>query len=62
MIDVFDLLLIVTEIVKLSINGSNSSKGSALNVSHLTLCLLVSSADNLYKQFGPRSGPTKRRA
>ena len=28
----------------------------------LTLCLLVSSADNLGKQFGPRSGPTKRRA
>ena len=28
----------------------------------LTLCLLASSADNLYKQFKPRSGPTKRRA
>ena len=25
----------------------------------LTLCLLVSSADSLCKQFGPRSGPTK---
>ena len=25
----------------------------------LTLCLLVSSADSLYKQFGPRSGPTQ---
>ena len=24
-----------------------------------TLCLLVSSADNLWKQFGPRPGPTK---
>ena len=24
---------------------------------NLTLCLLESSADNLYKQFGPRSGP-----
>ena len=24
--------------------------------------LLVSSADNLYKQFGPRLGPTKGRA
>ena len=23
------------------------------------ICLLVSSADNLGKQFGPRSGPTK---
>ena len=27
----------------------------------LTLRLLVLSADNLGKQFGPRSGPTKRR-
>ena len=27
-----------------------------------TLCLLVSSADNLFKQLGPRSGLTKRRA
>ena len=25
-------------------------------------CLPVVSADKLYKQFGPRSGPTKRRA
>ena len=25
----------------------------------ITLCLLVSSADNFCKQFGPRSGPTK---
>ena len=25
-------------------------------------CLLVSSADNLCKQFGPRSGPTKHQA
>ena len=30
--------------------------------SELTLRLLVSSADNLSKKFGPRSGPTKRRA
>ena len=28
----------------------------------LIICLLVSAADNLYKQFGSRSGPTKRRA
>ena len=28
----------------------------------LTLCLPVSSADSLGKQFGPRSGPTNRRA
>ena len=28
----------------------------------LTLCLQVSSADNLDKQFGPRSDPTNRRA
>ena len=28
----------------------------------LTLCLLVSSASNLCKQFGPRSGPTEHRA
>ena len=28
----------------------------------LTICLQVSSAHNLCKQFGPRSGPTKRRA
>ena len=28
----------------------------------LILCLLVSSADNLCKQFGSRSGPTKRRS
>ena len=27
-----------------------------------TLCFLVSSADNLCKKLGPRSGPTKRRA
>ena len=30
--------------------------------SDLTQCLLVSSADSLCKQFGPRSGPTKCRA
>ena len=29
---------------------------------YLTLCLQVSSADNLCKHFGPRSGPTKCRA
>ena len=28
----------------------------------VTLCLLVSCADNFCKQFGPRSGPTKFRA
>ena len=28
----------------------------------LTLCLPVTSADNLGEQFGPRSGPTNRRA
>ena len=28
----------------------------------LTLCIPVSSADNFGKQFGPRSGPTNRRA
>ena len=28
----------------------------------LNLCLPVSSADNLGKQLGPRSGPTNRRA
>ena len=28
----------------------------------LTHCLLVSSADNLCKQFGPRSSPTKHGA
>ena len=28
----------------------------------LTPCLPVSSADNVGKQFGPRSGPTNRRA
>ena len=27
----------------------------------LTLCLLVSSTDCLCRQFGPRSGPSKRR-
>ena len=26
----------------------------------LTLCLIVSSADTICKQFGPRSGPTDR--
>ena len=26
---------------------------------HLTHCLLLLSADNLCKKFGPRSGPTK---
>ena len=31
-------------------------------VSILTLYLLMSSADNFCKQFGPRSGPTKCRA
>ena len=29
------------------------------SVFFLTLCLPVSSADNLGKQFGPRSGPTR---
>ena len=28
----------------------------------LTFCLPVSSTDDFCKQFGPRSGPTKRRA
>ena len=32
------------------------------NQTNKTLCLLVSSADNLFKQFGTRSGPTKCRA
>ena len=27
---------------------------------HLTLCLPVSSADNIDKHFGPRSGPINR--
>ena len=31
-------------------------------MSALTLCLLVSSADNHCKQFGTRSGPTERRS
>ena len=36
---------------------------TGMNVSHLlTLCLLVSSADNLSKRFGPRSGQTFCRA
>ena len=29
---------------------------------NITLCGLVSSADNICKKFGPRSGPTERRA
>ena len=32
-----------------------------LNIRQLTPCLPVLSADNLGKQFGPRSGPTIRR-
>ena len=31
---------------------------SAVSQGAITLCLLVSSADNLCKQFGPRSGST----
>ena len=41
-----------------TLNGCNSS----VHFNPLTLCLPVSSADNLGKQFGPRSGPTNRRA
>ena len=33
-----------------------------LHFDSLTLYLLVSSADNFCKQFGPRSGPTKCQA
>ena len=35
--------------------------GKCYNLS-ITIYLLVSSADNLGKQFGPRSGPTECRA
>ena len=35
---------------------------SMVSYQPLTLSLQVSSADNLGKQFGPRSGPTNRRA
>ena len=37
-------------------------KKKTLSEVSLTLCLPVSSADDLKKQFGPRSGPTNRRA
>ena len=47
----------------ISYSWSRDSKGKwNTNFIYLTLCLLVSSADNLCKQFGPRSGPTKCRA
>ena len=29
-------------------------------VGHVCICVAMSSADNLYKAFGPRSGPTER--
>ena len=32
------------------------------NILLFNLCLLASSADNICKQFGPRSGPTKCRS
>ena len=40
---------------KMSVFGFTDSNGR----NELALCLLVSSADNLYKQFGPILGPTK---
>ena len=36
--------------------------GAMIYIKTTTLYLQVSSADNLCKQFGPRSGPTKHRA
>ena len=44
--------------VNTNVNTSLSSAARHI----LTLCLPVSSADNLGKHFGPRSGPTSRRA
>ena len=44
----------------LSLNGLLGILTILLN--YLTLCLPVTSAVNLGKQFGPRSGPTNRRA
>ena len=43
-----------------SISRLKSALNTKDNMS--TLCLPVSSADNLGIQFGPRSGPTNRRA
>ena len=39
-----------------------SENSQLLPIFVLTLGLLVSSADNIFNQFGPRSGSTKRRA
>ena len=44
---------------EIALNWSESVKHRVTCVM-LTLCLPVSSADNLGKQFGPRSGPTNR--
>ena len=52
---------IVLKILKMSTLGKCISVESSLAFS-LTLCLPVSYADNLGKQFGPRSGLMNRRA
>ena len=45
-----------------STNWFKCIHGLSKQVVYFTLCLVVSSADYLCKQFGPRSGTTKRRA
>ena len=45
-----------------SLISSHSACGPYYEKNCLTLCLPVSSADNLGEQFGPRSGLTNRRA
>ena len=42
--------------------GPKINRKITFKIQHLTLYLPVSSIDNLYKQFGPRSGPTKCQA
>ena len=66
------LLLGFTLVLAFPSHGSVCSSLSSLFAIHtkilshelapLTTCLLVSSANNVCKQFGPRLGPTQRRA
>ena len=54
--------LIRMNIIRMNIIWMNIILSTVYTLLLLPIYLLVSSAGNLYKQFGPRSGPTKCRA
>ena len=56
------LILVISKLQIVTISFNKFTFLIHVHAGKLTLCLLVTSADKLDKQFGPRSGPTNRRA